>query len=90
MSCLEQTRVLHASWLDETQRLIWSVCPWVLPGLGRGGAMSCLEQTHVLHASWLDKTQRLICSVVLGSCRIWGDVEQCHVWSRRVCYMLAG
>ena len=31
MSCLEQTHVLHASWLDKTQRLIWSVvlgsCP---------------------------------------------------------------
>ena len=52
--------------------------------------MSCLEQTRVLHASWLDETQRLIWSVVLGSCRIWGDVKQCHVWSRRVCYMLAG
>ena len=25
MPCLEQTRVLHLSWLDETQRLIWSV-----------------------------------------------------------------
>ena len=25
MSCLEQTCVLHGSWSDETQRLIWSV-----------------------------------------------------------------
>ena len=69
MPCLEQTRVLYLSWLDENPTANMVCGPWVLLDLGRcagDGVMSCLAQTCVLHGSWSDETQRLIWSVVLG------------------------
>ena len=99
MSCLEQTRVLHASRLDKTQRLIWSV---VLRFCWTWGDVRGVEHCHVWsrRASWkLQADKEKLCATygLLSLGLIVRDREMSGGWSNVMSggdacatYMLAG